>query len=55
MYNLGHYLLSLILFGFVMFLARDDKARISKGVYVQSGALFVVTYFIWLSYVSHYE
>ena len=25
----------------------------SKGVYVQSDKLFVVTNFIWLSYVSH--
>ena len=46
MYNLGHYLLALILFGPVSFLNKDDKVCISNCVYVQFGTLFVVTNFI---------
>ena len=45
MYNLGHYLLALILFGQVSFLNKGDKVCISKDAFVQSGAIFVVTNF----------
>ena len=34
MYNLGHYLLALILFGQVSCLNKDDEVCISKDVYV---------------------
>ena len=47
MYNLGHYLLALILLGQVSFLNKGDKVFISsKDAFVQSGAIFVVTNFI---------
>ena len=52
-YNMSYILFSLIIFGKVTFLTRNDKARISKGVYVQTEALFVVTNLIRLRFVSH--
>lgn len=52
-YNMRYILFSLIIFGKVTFLTRNDKARISKVVYVQTEALFVVTNLIRLRFVSH--